>query len=469
MNIWPLKFRDVGNERLLFTDDAGGFFEGSREFLNRYINDAINDEDRDFLSDNGHAFESEADLAHSAFLYRWASRLNRPECLSYLILVPTLRCNLECSYCQVSRVNETAAGFDWTNDTVKAVLRLLGTMEVQDPTIEFQGGEPLLRLDLLGVVRDFCREHFGAPKFVVCTNLQRVDNASWEFLSSSDTLISTSFDGTSELHTNQRTHSDVATQTFKKNFARVIQEFGPSRISALPTLSPTAPPLPEDVVRNFANMGLHSIFLRPINYQGFARKRHDVRRASEVWNTYYESFIEYLITYNATALEPVEEFYFSHCLRRVLQPGHNGHTDLRNPTIFGSDFLVVDHDGKLYPTDEARMVTRVGQIDLSIGDVFAGLNQERVAELNAGGLNILDPDCRHCVFQPYCGLDPIDDISRYDRADLPRGETEHCQRHLAIFDLVFKLLYREDEHTRNSIAIWADLPEFVPSIAPRIT
>lgn len=37
--------------------------------------------------------------------------------------------------------------------------------------IEFQGKEPLLRLDLLSRVRSFCRQRFSLAQLVVCTNL----------------------------------------------------------------------------------------------------------------------------------------------------------------------------------------------------------------------------------------------------------------------------------------------------------
>ena len=38
--------------------------------------------------------------------------------IGYLILIPTLRCNLSCSYCQVSRAPEKAKGYDWDEDTL---------------------------------------------------------------------------------------------------------------------------------------------------------------------------------------------------------------------------------------------------------------------------------------------------------------------------------------------------------------
>lgn len=140
-----------------------------------------------------------------------------PESVSYVILVPTLRCDLDCSYCQVSRVAKGASGFDWSEETLAAVLSWLDGLHTDSAKVEFQGGEPLLRLDLLAWVREFCRARFQNTQFVVCTNLQNVDSEAWAFLSAADTFISTSFDGTVEAHTRQRTKSDAETATFLSN------------------------------------------------------------------------------------------------------------------------------------------------------------------------------------------------------------------------------------------------------------
>ena len=45
------------------------------------------------------------DLDYLGFVYRRSARRFAPQNMNYLILVPTLRCNLACSYCQVSREN----------------------------------------------------------------------------------------------------------------------------------------------------------------------------------------------------------------------------------------------------------------------------------------------------------------------------------------------------------------------------
>lgn len=73
------------------------------------------------------------------------------------MLVPTLRCVLDCGDCQVSRASDHASGFDWTEKTLAAVLSFLDRLATDEVKIEFQGRKPTLRLDLLERVQVFCR------------------------------------------------------------------------------------------------------------------------------------------------------------------------------------------------------------------------------------------------------------------------------------------------------------------------
>ncbi|MFD1745035.1 His-Xaa-Ser system radical SAM maturase HxsB [Rhizobium helianthi] len=465
MNVFPLKFRKNADESLIFADDAGGFFKSDVHFLERYATGRMDGADMDFLARNGHAFVEPDDLAYTSFAYRWAQRLYQPSGLDYVILVPTLRCNLSCGYCQVSRVNEGTPGFDWTVHTEKAVIQFLDGLSTESLRIEFQGGEPLLALDILKRVRNFCRDRFEKSEFVVCTNLQDVSEEAWEFLADSDTFISTSLDANRETHQQQRTGTKTKNDEFFANLRRAIRSFGKEKVSALPTLDVRALPSPGSIIDSFTEHGLHSIYLRPVNYQGFARKRFLAKSAGAEWNAFHARFIDALIEYNWEAMNPVEEYYLVHCLRRVLRSGHHGHADLRNPNILGRSYVVIDYDGSLYPTDEARMVTRIGQLDLSVGHILTGIEVDKIDALNAEASNTFHPDCVHCPYQAYCGVDLVDDLSRYGRIDLPKHMTDFCQRHIYMFDKVFELLYSDDPKVRKSLAYWVGAPEFDAGIA----
>lgn len=466
MNVWPLRFRELAAGRILFANDAGGYFVADDAFLQRYVAGDLTPSDTSFLLTDGHAFVTESDLEHTSFAWRWTARQAMQRPMWYVMLVPTLRCNLACTYCQVSRAAENARGYDWTDETLGAVRHFLDSLNTDNIKIEFQGGEPLLRRDLLDEVRSFCRGRFAKSEFVVCTNLQRLDADDLSFLDAEDTFVSTSLDGQIVDHDKRRTQDTGAAKTFFSNLETAIGTLGQARISALPTIDINDPPDLEALIDTYERFGFRSIYLRPVNYQGFARRVPPRSDDLTRWNALHARFVRLLIDRNFRTGRVLEEYYFSHCLRRVLQAGHDGHVDLRNPSLPASDYVVVDFDGRLYPSDEARMLARIGRVDLSIGTAAKGLDRERAGGLVPVSVNNYDADCVHCAYQPWCGSDPIDDLSRYGRVDLPRGETWFCGRHLSLFDEALRLIYSRDERELYSLQHWLGLSSWPKSAAP---
>ncbi|RUV95198.1 hypothetical protein EOA75_09695 [Mesorhizobium sp. M1A.F.Ca.IN.022.07.1.1] len=224
-------------------------------------------------------------------------------------------------------------------------------------------------------------------QFVVCTNLQQLDARSWTFLDAADTFISTSLDGDRATHERQRTHDDEVTDAFYRNLENAISRYPAGEISALPTVDVANPPDFEALLDNYERYGIRSVYLRPINHQGFARKIQQGGNALARWSRLHCEFIDLLIARNHRTGRFMEEYYFSQCLKRVLRLDADNHVDIRNPNFFASDYVVIDHDGRFYPTDEARMLSRIGRIDLSIGDVGTGIDRTKVDVLNSGALN----------------------------------------------------------------------------------
>ena len=147
---------------------------------------------------------------------------------------------------------------------------------------------------------------------------------------------------------------------------------------------------------------------------------------------------------NYSKKSKLQEFAFGLTLKRVFNIGYKGHVDLRSPNFAASDYIVVDFNGKLYPSDEARMISRIGVIDLSIGDLFNGINKKIVNQFNWDQVNETNPDCIHCAYQPYCGIDSVDELSRYNRIDIPKNETAFCENHMSKFNDIFSRILSND-------------------------
>jgi His-Xaa-Ser repeat-associated upstream radical SAM protein len=453
--VGSLRARSRGDDFLL-VDRAGRFLLVNPQMAARYEAGELTATDEDILADRG-LFPRSA-LERLAGSYVRTRRQVVPGALDYLILVPTLRCNLACSYCQVSRAAVDAQGHDWSAETLAGVKALVAGLTGPAVKIEFQGGEPTLRPDLIKAVIDAVPAGLQA-QFIICTNLQTLDDETLELFDRDDVQISTSLDGPIAVHARQRQGDAAEAEGFHANLRMLLARYGPSKVSALPTINPLSPPDPEQLIDSFAELGLDSIYLRPINYQGFARKRHPASRVNgDHWLAYHAAFVRRLIARNwADRSRVLEESYFSLILRRIFRPGEDRHVDLRNPNPVGRDYIVIDHDGRAYPTDEARMLTRAGVIDLSIGDIHGGWDTPARAALEAAATNDGDPACETCAYQPFCGRDIIDDIARYGRIDVPRETTDFCRRHLYLFDLAFELIHSREPAVQYSLRRWLGL------------
>ena len=136
-------------------------------------------------------------------------------------------------------------------------------------------------------------------------------------------FISTSLDGNAATQSVQRTSSDEKTSIFFKNFNFILDKYGRKKISALPTFSNFDNV--KSTIDKYRSLGLKEIFLRPVNFQGFAEK--NFQRASQVsrWLEVYFKSIEYIFEENFKSQDNMIEFGLRTNLKRIFNIGYNGH------------------------------------------------------------------------------------------------------------------------------------------------
>jgi His-Xaa-Ser system radical SAM maturase HxsB len=354
----------------------------------------------------------------------------------------------------VSRAPLGARGFDWTEEKLTQFERFLDNVEGDRLKLEFQGGEPTLRPDLLGRIIDLCESRFSETQFVICSNLTRLTPEIEEIYARDNVVVSTSIDGPLSVMTSNRTGADDVSRAVFDNFQHIVRTYGPDKVSALPTITDAIIDDPKALIDCYVEFGFRSIFLRPVNYQGFARKRYaELSREINRWSAFYNQALTYIAELNKSGY--FEEFYLSLLVRSIFTGLPHGFVDFRSPAQFGSGYCVIDFDGKIYPTDEARMLSRTGQIDLGIGDLKSGIDPAKLKELNIHAIHQVNQDCQHCVYMPYCGIDLVDDISRYGRIDVPKHETWFCNRQMMLFDLIFEKIIARDKTWIDMFSKWA--------------
>ena len=74
------------------------------------------------------------------------------------IIVVTLRCDHECSYCQVGSCGISSKRYDMDISTIQRVVDMIFESPNFDITIEIQGGEPLINWDKVKFIVDYAKK-----------------------------------------------------------------------------------------------------------------------------------------------------------------------------------------------------------------------------------------------------------------------------------------------------------------------
>jgi His-Xaa-Ser system radical SAM maturase HxsB len=371
------------------------------------------------------------------------------------IFVVTLRCEHSCPYCQVSRQSTDRARFDMDQPTALKSLDI--ALSASSPTIkiEFQGGEPLLNFDLIRWFVPVAKERAVARgkvvQFVITTNLALLNDEVLSFCGEHDVLISTSLDGPEDLHNKNRPRPGKNSHQLAVAGIRRIQKvLGAHRVGALMTTTEGSLSRVEEIVDEYLRLDLDGIFLRPLSPYGFAIKTKQFQRYHGAeWLAFYKRGLRYILALNKQGRH-FPEFYSALLLRRMLSDEPIGYVDLRSPAGIGLGALVYNYDGKVFASDEARMLAEMGDRTFELGDVAEHsysdlILSDKLVSLVADSLTQCAPQCSTCVFEPHCGADPVYHHATQGDALGIKPLSEFCARQKGVLTHLLDLLENSPE------------------------
>ena len=174
-NLLPFNFYRVGNTELLI-NEIGDYIAAPLGTVQSLVN-------RQSLEEN--LYKS---LVANYFIYEdilptnidiYASRMKTKkgfvnEGTSLHIFVLTLRCNQNCVYCQASSRASDSKHCSMTKETMKNAVKLMFRSKSKFLTMEFQGGEPTLEIQLvkygIELAEKINEEQHRKISYVLCTN-----------------------------------------------------------------------------------------------------------------------------------------------------------------------------------------------------------------------------------------------------------------------------------------------------------
>ncbi|MDF1600204.1 His-Xaa-Ser system radical SAM maturase HxsB [Mesorhizobium sp. YIM 152430] len=448
---------DFGDYAIISNDEFRSYETGSETALST---ERLRDLEARGLAKADHQ-RPRSKLEEAAFNTRKSFALEGP---SLHIFVVTLRCDHSCQYCQVSRANLSAPGFDMTSETAALAVDRVFESPSSTLTIEFQGGEPALRFDLVRRIVELAENRNLTENrtlsFAMVSTLHHFSDDDLAFCRDHEIRLSTSIDGPSVLHDRNRPNPDrnAWLQTVEAlDRARAV--LGHEGVSALPTITREGLSDPRGLVDQYRDLGFPTIFLRPISPYGFALKtRKAIGYRMEDFLRFYDQALDYILELNANG-EAFEETYAAILLRHILTPFHSGYLDLRSPTGTGLGVLVYNYDGRVFPADEARMAAQTGDQRFTMGtvaDSFDTLMASPAMQwLMKGAVSEHLRGCRDCAFVPYCGSDPVFHATVQGDPAADRRDSEFCQKHMHIFRGLFRRVAEAEPETMRTFIAWA--------------
>lgn len=318
--------------------------------------------------------------------------------------------------------------------------------------MEFQGGEPSLEIDLIrhGIetAEEINKVENRKLTYVLCTNCRTLSDELLELCKQHSILISTSLDGPSYIHNNNRGREDSYEKTIAGiNKARCA--LGNDAVSALMTTSELALDYPKEIVDEYVKDGFKGIFLRALNPYGLAAQNDDWKKYNQRFVDFYKKALDYIIELNMQGLFFREE-YASIILRKMLTPYTTGFVDLQSPAGTINSVIVYNYDGYVYASDESRMLAEVRDFSFRLGkvtnryeDVFCGSVAKKMGKVWA---NEVLAGCSSCPIKTYCGADPVRHHSTQGDMYGFRPTSMVCEKNKAIIEhLLFLIVERGKE------------------------
>jgi uncharacterized protein len=453
LQLLPLRFERLEGARYLVSNLVGDALLLTRQELDRIVSlnlvpgDGLYERAFEKLLVSAEGQRSQLQLLAMRLRSRMAF-LREPTPLH--IFVVTLRCEHSCPYCQVSRRSVDRDRYDMSEETAMRAVDVALSAPPARIKIEFQGGEPLLNFDLIQrIVAEVRERALGRGKtveFVIASNLALLTEDVLTFCRENSVLLSTSLDGPADLHNRNRPRPGGNSHELAvKGIRRAQEALGPDRVGALMTTTEASLGRVEEVIDEYLRLDLDGIFLRPLSPYGFAvkTKQFDKYRARE-WLAFYERGLRYIIEANKRGRH-FPEFYAALLLKRILTDMPIGYVDLRSPAGVGLGALVYNYDGKVFASDEGRMLAEMGDRTFELGDLGTDdyrslVLSDKLLAMIGGTLAQCSPECASCAFEPHCGSDPV--YHHATQGDLVgiKPFSEFCARQKGILRLLFELL-----------------------------
>lgn len=215
------------------------------------------------------------------------------------------------------------------------------------------------------------------------------------------------------------------------------------------------------IIDSYVELEFDGVFLRPLSPYGFAVKTgQSAKYDAAKWFDFYVDGLNYILDINKRGYRFVER-YTQLVLSKFLSPLATGYVDLQSPAGIGISGIIYNYDGSVFASDEARMLSEMGDNRFRLGNLHSEsyeeilLSDSLLDPLEASVLESV-PMCTDCGFLPYCGSDPVYHYATQGDFIGHKAMSGFCIKNMSIMRHVM-LLLEDDPKAREILLGWVRL------------
>lgn len=357
------------------------------------------------------------------------------------IVVPTLRCNHKCVYCHSKAKPLDAKGYDMDKETAKKTVDFIFQSPSKALTIEFQGGEPLLRFDIVKFIIEYAKKlnkkHKKDLLFRLVTNLTLMTKEILNYLIKEDIGLCTSLDGNKKVHNKNRAEYGKTIHWIKEINKR-------HRLNAMMLTTKYSLPYYKEIIDEYIKQNFEAIWLKPVNRLGHAQEVwQEISYSPEEYLDFWKKSLDYIIKKNKKRL--LRENYTSIILRKVLSKKGYNFTEMQSPCGAAISQLAYDHKGDVYTCDEGRLydIFKLGTVNDTYKDLLTSPETLGIVAASTNDSLV----CDNCVYKPYCGVCPVCSYAEHKNI-ITKLPDIRCKIFKGMFDHVFEKLLFDKEYKK---------------------
>jgi His-Xaa-Ser system radical SAM maturase HxsB len=364
------------------------------------------------------------------------------------IVVPTARCNHKCIYCHSEAKNISSKGVDMDKKTSQDTVDFIFQTPSDAITIEFQGGEPLLKFDIIQEIVSYAKsknkEFKKDLRFDLVSNLSLLDHDILKYLIKENINLGTSLDGPEKVHNKNRIlmgGNSYKETTYWLNEIKTNYNYP---INALMVTTRHSLKYPEEIIDEYIKNNLDWIRLRHLDSLGYAHKNKSIDYSAEEYFVFWKTAVDHIVKQNKQY--KITEGFIKLIMQK-LSGIYTNYADFESPCGAIISQLAYSHNGDIYTCDEGRQYEM-----FKLGNVKKDKYKD-IIKSNAACSMILSSIndslmCDTCAYKPFCGICPVCNFADDNNLIPKLAKNKRCKIYKSIFDYIFYSLLKKPQHKK---------------------